>query len=67
METAGVWEDSSLVVRTTADRFQREARYALDGDGARIRVAVAMRAEQLSQPINYTLVYRRTAGAPPSN
>lgn len=67
METAGAWEGNSLVVRTTAERFQREARYGLDGDGARIRVAVAMRAEQLSQPISYTLVYRRIAGASPSN
>ena len=65
-ETAGAWDGNALVVRTTAERFQRETRYALSGDGARIRVAVAMRAEQLSQPISYTLVYRR-APLSPSN
>lgn len=63
VETAGEWQGNALLVKTTAERFQREARYSLEGDGSRIRVAIAMRAEQLSEPIRYTLVYRRVSNS----
>lgn len=61
VESAGEWQGNTLVVKTSSERFDREARYSLDGDGSRVRVAITMRAERLSEPIKYTLVYRRAA------
>ena len=63
VESVSEWQGNTLIVKTTSERFEREARYSLDGDGSRVRVAIAMRTEQLSEPISYTLVYRRVAGA----
>ncbi|HEX6050778.1 MAG TPA: hypothetical protein VFZ21_15975 [Gemmatimonadaceae bacterium] len=67
VETTSEWQGNALLVRTSAERFQREARYSLEGDGSRIRVAIAMRAEQMPEPIRYTLVYRRVAGTADSD
>jgi hypothetical protein len=61
-EMTSAWQGEALVVKTATEKFQRETRYTLDGDKSRMRVVVTMRAEQLSQPISYTLVYRRIAG-----
>jgi hypothetical protein len=58
-ELSAAWQGETLVVTTTSEKFRRETRYSLDGDRSRLRIAVTMRAEKLSQPIVYTLVYRR--------
>lgn len=61
---ASAWAGDTLVVKTTSDRFNREARYALAPDGGSITVAIAMSGSNASSPIQYSLVYRRVT--PPS-
>lgn len=62
-EMEGDWQGDTFVVRTTSERFSREVRYSLGSDGSRMRIAVTMRAERLSQPIGYVLLYRRVEDA----
>jgi hypothetical protein len=61
VQLASLWEGDTLVVKTTSDRFQREARYSLEPDGASIRVAITMSGGASSEPIRYALIYRRSS------
>jgi hypothetical protein len=58
-QLASSWEGDTLVVKTTSEKFQREARYSRDSDGSSIRVAITMSGSGSANPIHYTLVYRR--------
>jgi len=60
-ESSSSWDGNVLVVRTTSDQFEREARYALDG--SLLRIATTMTGPRLTQPIRYTLVYRRVSAS----
>jgi hypothetical protein len=60
IEVSSAWVGDTLVVRTTSDRFQREARYSLEEGGAAIRVSITMSGGGSGEPIHYALVYRRT-------
>ncbi len=53
------WVGDTLVVKTSADRFQREARYYQVDDGGAIKVAITMSAGGNGTPMHYTLEYRR--------
>jgi hypothetical protein len=64
VQLSSAWDGDTLVVTTASDRFQREARYALEPDGQSIRVAISMSGSKSSAPIQYALVYRRVAVPP---
>jgi len=63
VQLASAWEGDTLVVKTTSDRFAREARYSLESGGAAIRVAITMSGSGSGEPIHYALVYRRVEGS----
>jgi len=58
-QLASSWDGDTLVVKTTSEKFQREARYARDSDGSSIRIAITMSGSGSANPIKYVLVYRR--------
>lgn len=60
VQLSSAWDGDTLVVKTTSDRFHREARYSLESGGAAIRVAITMSGSGSGEPIHYALVYRRT-------
>ena len=60
-QLASLWDGNTLVVKTTSEKFEREARYSRDSDGSSIRVAVTMSGTGSTNQINYVLVYRRLA------
>jgi hypothetical protein len=63
IQVASTWVGDTLVVKTTSERFQREARYSLDSGGASLRVAITMSGSASNEPIHYALVYQRLSGA----
>jgi hypothetical protein len=63
VQLSSMWEGDTLVVRTTSERFEREARYSLASDGASLRVAITMSGSASNEPIRYALVYQRLSGA----
>ena len=67
VQLSSAWEGDTLVVKTTSDRFQREARYSLEAGGAAIRVAITMSGGGSGEPIHYALVYRRAETAEKSS
>lgn len=58
-ELASSWDGDTLVVKTTSEKFQREARYSRDSDGSSLRVAITMSGNGSANPISYVLVYTR--------
>ena len=63
VQLASTWEGDTLVVKTTSDRFQREARYSLEEGGAAMRVSITMSGSGSGEPIHYALMYRRSDAA----
>jgi hypothetical protein len=61
IQLESAWSGDALIVKTSTDKFEREARYSLDG--AAVRVAITMSAGGSAGPFHYALVYRRIAAA----
>jgi hypothetical protein len=61
MSLASAWSGDTLVVKTTSEKFQREARYSLESDSSAMRVAITMSLGASDSPVHYVLVYRRSA------
>jgi hypothetical protein len=62
-QLASTWEGDTLVVKTSSEKFQREARYSRDQDGTSIRIAITMSGGNSGNPLHYSLVYRRAVAA----
>ena len=61
VQLASSWDGDTLVVKTTAEKFQREAHYSLAAGGNAIRIAITMSAGGSAGPFHYALVYDRVA------